>query len=1277
MDSAPRAKGNGMGTWMRYKLGQAQFQSWLKQTAEKLTRKDEKDPEAPTGDVANNASAAGDECVREPLTCPSDVPQQQQQPRRHKKKKGKEKVDIRLESTPPDSDKSVHWSQLEDLAQRVADNATPDDVPDSAINVLRDVVNLRKKSFSFFSRATKDTKDEKVKQSNANHAHIIGVLEHVLAKLESVVKPARAGAGLQEPKEGAAVPISDLHNLFAHLEVQSPPNATEDVPSAPEEKEVRPAATSRQKMGKRKAIKKAFKNKHDRRSEPSTTKQQPRAPWVDDFRFGLPGEGSDDEEDEDPFDLYMMVYCFFVDFNTIRNYVAERWCDYWFDRSVPLPTLAAITSAAFDLFEEMEFALTRDLMPIDPALARFDFMVGMLFFQYGIDHIDYDSYASLTKAEVNERIWRDESDWVALMSYFTLQDVVQRIPLGKTPVLAPLSREPVFYGAKNLDEWRKFESTVTRDIIMEAAHLKALKHNDQVPPKLPAEHGLLLGLQEYLRWKDYWSALVFSLHLWVDIRNIMEMDVEDAFNEMHKSGKKLLHALKTHNPTKYHARDHDFKRGWLARMWETNELTVDDFMYDDKKARFRQVGVTEDPVRFFLLRNEPVWAGMLDLRVRLVHSWIGHESIKLSSIVDTAAYLYHAAAATEHDLPPWDVLEQYIATFLDDSPFRVGLRGERPADIIRNLGSRVGEYNERWGRMVRPDITEKYIPDITIRDTLAQLSELRGGEEGEQKSNGHASTESGSHAVAETSTGAAKGQEQVGEDDGQQRQADRALSQQLSPVDMLQLLDKTITEQVTGILTLDYFKLFDQSVALLKAVVKAFGPKMEKRLEPRDESSAAYLDKLGFLIVRDLASNEEKVVGDVVAACREFVKTLAIESDYVARGTDTKDKLLGPIYEGAAGRTRLDPSSPPFTPHSVTWIASMTKLITAVSVMHFLEKQQQEKLPNNDSGSTEPLTLDTDTAHYLPELAAQPILTGFTSEDSDKGQPILVPNPSPITLRHLLTHTSGLGLDIADPLLLRWSKHVGRQSTLLNCTIDGWSVPLRFKPGEGWYYGVSLDWAGVLLQRAAGCKLGEYLRRELAGLGLERTDFVLSRVLESGEGDEEYVPVSERVEDGGLKEGKVLFPMEPEWESGGAGAYSCAEDVGKVLSGILGALAGGEAARMGKEAATEMFRPQLDERQRAWLRGNVWMYGSAAEVPEGMAVDHGMCGLLAMDDVPGKRRKGSTWWSGMCNSRWWLDPETGIGAVLLVNVTPYGDATVLRLFDELERAVYAELVPAS
>lgn len=162
-------------------------------------------------------------------------------------------------------------------------------MPDSVLTILRDVVNLRKKSFNFFSRATKDTKDEKIKQSNANHAHIIGVLERVLAKLEAVVRPARSTSA-EKSKEDSSVPLPELQNLFARLEVQSPSGAGEDAPSESEEDaEAGPstAPARAKRTSKRKAIKKAFKRKHDRRLDKSASEKKKKKPtaWVDDFHF--------------------------------------------------------------------------------------------------------------------------------------------------------------------------------------------------------------------------------------------------------------------------------------------------------------------------------------------------------------------------------------------------------------------------------------------------------------------------------------------------------------------------------------------------------------------------------------------------------------------------------------------------------------------------------------------------------------------------------------------------------------------------------------------------------------------------------------------------------------------------------------------------------------------------------------------------------------------------------------------------------------------------------
>ena len=96
----------------------------------------------------------------------------------------------------------------------------------------------------------------------------------------------------------------------------------------------------------------------------------------------------------------------------------------------------------------------------------------------------------------------------------------------------------------------------------------------------------------------------------------------------------------------------------------------------------------------------------------------------------------------------------------------------------------------------------------------------------------------------------------------------------------------------------------------------------------------------------------------------------------------------GLVYQGAFGRRSLSAGAS-MTTDTVFWIASMTKAITSTAAMRLVEQ-----------GS---LALDDPVSGVLPELAAPQVLEGFSAS----GEPRLRPAKRPITLRHLLTHTSG------------------------------------------------------------------------------------------------------------------------------------------------------------------------------------------------------------------------------------------------------------------------------
>ncbi|EQL01339.1 beta-lactamase [Ophiocordyceps sinensis CO18] len=362
----------------------------------------------------------------------------------------------------------------------------------------------------------------------------------------------------------------------------------------------------------------------------------------------------------------------------------------------------------------------------------------------------------------------------------------------------------------------------------------------------------------------------------------------------------------------------------------------------------------------------------------------------------------------------------------------------------------------------------------------------------------------------------------------------------------------------------------------------------------------------------------------------------AILRAHVADG-DSTDKLLGaafavvdkhgPVYSGAAGRIDFDPAASAFAGDSFTWVASLTKLVTTTCLMQLVERGA--------------VGLDDDVRPRVPELSQMQILRGFDADDS----PILEDNVKPITLRQanaivltvcysmLLTHTVGLGYDLADPDLTKWSKKTGRTANNLDWSRQGFFTPLKFAPGDGWYYGTALDWAGLVLEQVTGQSLGQYMQQHIFDpLGISDTGFWPERLPHTKSRTVAFT-FRHRVTSA-LKPGKRLPPAEHQHqvESGGAGLFTTADDYARFLHGLL------QGKLLSEATMGEMFAPQLNEKQSKMLEFICYdlgvQDGFAPEFPTGLGLNHGIGGVVNMEDVPGKRRKGSLMWSGMCNSRW-------------------------------------------
>jgi CubicO group peptidase (beta-lactamase class C family) len=223
------------------------------------------------------------------------------------------------------------------------------------------------------------------------------------------------------------------------------------------------------------------------------------------------------------------------------------------------------------------------------------------------------------------------------------------------------------------------------------------------------------------------------------------------------------------------------------------------------------------------------------------------------------------------------------------------------------------------------------------------------------------------------------------------------------------------------------------------------------------------------------------------------------------------------IYAGAFGRRWL-PDGPPMTLDTVFWIASMTKAMTSTAAMLLVEQGR--------------LGLDAPIGNVLPELAAPRVLEGFGAD----GKPKLRAAKRPITLRHLLTHTSGFAYEFWNPDLMRYREKMGVPE-LMSCTNASLNLPLMFDPGERWEYGISIDWIGKAVERVSDQILEDYFRENLFGpLGMKDTGFQLPAERSRVAG------VHARHDNGSLERIAFEMPQEPEFQMGGGGLYGTAAD---------------------------------------------------------------------------------------------------------------------------------------
>lgn len=346
----------------------------------------------------------------------------------------------------------------------------------------------------------------------------------------------------------------------------------------------------------------------------------------------------------------------------------------------------------------------------------------------------------------------------------------------------------------------------------------------------------------------------------------------------------------------------------------------------------------------------------------------------------------------------------------------------------------------------------------------------------------------------------------------------------------------------------------------------------------------------------------------------------------LGRGQDT------PTYF-ADGTVALD-SEAAVDADTLWRIYSMTKPITGIATMMLIE-----------DGA---IGLDQNIADFIPGFAEPRVLTDPENSLDTRAA------SGPITIRHLLTHTAGLGYTIVTtgPLLAEYQRlglepgvimheapeAVAHRPDSLEEFADRLAtLPIIADPGTKWSYSVSIDLLGRIIEIASGMPFGDFLTRRLfAPLGMTDTFFQVPAE------KEDRMTASYT-----LREGEVLpvdpaqgsvYALPPRYPYGGAGLVSSAHDYDRFLTMLLGEGALGDVRVMETETArlamSDLLPPDIDKTAMYYESG----FGAGGRV----TIEPGAAG----------EGVGTFGWGGAAGTVAWVDRANNLRAAGYVQNLP-------------------------
>lgn len=325
-------------------------------------------------------------------------------------------------------------------------------------------------------------------------------------------------------------------------------------------------------------------------------------------------------------------------------------------------------------------------------------------------------------------------------------------------------------------------------------------------------------------------------------------------------------------------------------------------------------------------------------------------------------------------------------------------------------------------------------------------------------------------------------------------------------------------------------------------------------------------------------------------------------------------------------------------------LMSMTKPIVSTALMMLWEEGR--------------FLLDDPISKWLPAYADKQVL--------ENGKLV---KAKPVTVRHVLTHTSGLSLTeapvsqvenlavtqaqrdaAAEQQRQRQAAGSPRPATLAAAIDRAAPLPLAFQPGSQWQYGASTDYVAILVEKMANMTIDEFTRRRIfEPLGMRDTHYNIPREKVS------RVAAVYRPD----AEGRLTLLRKPEYHEpttyfpGVAGMNGTATDYFRFAQMLLN---GGEydgARLLGRMTVNNMFSNHIGRDKLVYVRGEGWGFGLGAGVLTNPAT--------ALDGL-----SIGTWsWGGADGTLFYIDPQEDLVALLMVQLNPYARSQIRPQFSNV------------